>query len=113
RFYPVDKGVIKYGNELIEDIPLRFWRQKIGYVMQSNAMMSGTIRDNLTYGINETVSDETLIHNTKMANCYDFIMKFPQGFETELGKEVQNYQVVKDRELILREVLLKIQTSCY
>src|SRR5699024_1349958 len=86
RFYPVDKGVIKYGNELIEDIPLRFWRQKIGYVMQSNAMMSGTIRDNLTYGINETVSDETLIHNTKMANCYDFIMKFPQGFETEIGE---------------------------
>lgn len=86
RFYPVDKGVIKYGNELIEDIPLRFWRQKIGYVMQSNAMMSGTIRDNLTYGINKTVSDETLIHNTKMANCYDFIMKFPQGFETEIGE---------------------------
>src|SRR5699024_1528096 len=66
--------------------PLRFWRQKIGYVMQSNAMMSGKIRDNLTYGINETVSDETLIHNTKMANCYDYILKFTQEFESEIGE---------------------------
>ena len=54
--------------------------------MQSNAMMSGTIRDNLTYGINEAVSDETLIHYTKMARCYDFIMEFPHGFDTEIGE---------------------------
>ena len=36
-------------------------RRKIGYVMQSNSMMSGTIRDNILYGINRHVSDEELI----------------------------------------------------
>ncbi|WP_239751953.1 ABC transporter ATP-binding protein [Mammaliicoccus sp. H-M34] len=86
RLYPLEHGEILYGNESIQDISLKYWRQKIGYVMQSNAMMSGTIRDNLTYGINEAVSDETLIHYTKMARCYDFIMEFPQGFETEIGE---------------------------
>lgn len=86
RLYPLEHGEIIYGNESIQDISLKYWRQKIGYVMQSNAMMSGTIRDNLTYGINEAVSDETLIHYTKMARCYDFIMEFPQGFETEIGE---------------------------
>lgn len=86
RFYPLQNGEILYGNQAIEDIPLKYWRQKIGYVMQSNAMMTGTIRDNLTYGINEKVSDETLVHYTKMAHCYDFIMEFPQGFDTEIGE---------------------------
>ncbi|MGK9045475.1 ABC transporter ATP-binding protein [Mammaliicoccus vitulinus] len=86
RLYPLEQGEILYGNESIEDISLKYWRRKIGYVMQSNAMMSGTIRDNLTYGINEAVSDETLIHYTKMARCYDFIMEFPHGFDTEIGE---------------------------
>lgn len=86
RFYPIDHGQILYGNQPIDDISLKYWRQKIGYVMQSNAMMSGTIRDNLTYGVYSEVDEETLIHYTKMARCYDFIMAFPQGFDTEIGE---------------------------
>ncbi|MCJ1750212.1 ABC transporter ATP-binding protein/permease [Mammaliicoccus sciuri] len=86
RLYPIDHGQILYGNQPIDDISLKYWRQKIGYVMQSNAMMSGTIRDNLTYGVHSEVDEETLIHYTKMARCYDFIMAFPQGFDTEIGE---------------------------
>lgn len=86
RLYPIDYGQILYGNQPIDDISLKYWRQKIGYVMQSNAMMSGTIRDNLTYGVYSEVEEETLVHYTKMARCYDFIMAFPQGFDTEIGE---------------------------
>ncbi|MBF9298999.1 ABC transporter ATP-binding protein [Mammaliicoccus sciuri] len=86
RLYPIDHGQILYGNQPIDDISLKYWRQKIGYVMQSNAMMSGTIRDNLIYGVYSDVDEETLIHYTKMARCYDFIMAFPQGFDTEIGE---------------------------
>lgn len=86
RFYPVDSREIRYGSELITDISLKHWRNKIGYVMQSNAMMSGTIRDNLTYGINEHITDEMLVYYTKMAHCYDFINAFPNKFDTEIGE---------------------------
>lgn len=86
RLYPIAHGQILYGNQPIDDISLKYWRQKIGYVMQSNAMMSGTIRDNLTYGVYSEVEEETLVHYTKMARCYDFIMAFPQGFDTEIGE---------------------------
>ncbi len=86
RLYPIDHGQILYGNQPIDDISLKYWRQKIGYVMQSNAMMSGTIRDNLTYGVYSEVDEETLVHYTKVARCYDFIMAFPQGFDTEIGE---------------------------
>ncbi len=86
RLYPIDHGQILYENQPIDDISLKYWRQKIGYVMQSNAMMSGTIRDNLTYGVYSEVDEEKLVHYTKMARCYDFIMAFPQGFDTEIGE---------------------------
>ena len=56
--YDIDNGDITYGNESIYDIPITNWRSKIGYVMQSNSMMTGTIRDNILYGINRNVSDE-------------------------------------------------------
>ena len=86
RMYDIDNGDITYGNESIYDIPITNWRSKIGYVMQSNSMMTGTIRDNILYGINRTVSDEELIKYAKLANCHDFIMQFDEGYETLVGE---------------------------
>lgn len=86
RMYDIDNGDITYGNESIYDIPITNWRSKIGYVMQSNSMMTGTIRDNILYGINRTVSDEELIEYAKLANCHDFIMQFDEGYDTLVGE---------------------------
>lgn len=86
RMYDIDNGNITYGNESIYDIPITNWRSKIGYVMQSNSMMTGTIRDNILYGINRKVSDEELIKYAKLANCHDFIMQFNEGYDTLVGE---------------------------
>ncbi len=86
RMYDIERGDIKYGNQSIFDIPLSKWRTKIGYVMQSNSMMSGTIRDNILYGINRKVDDEELIEYAKLANCHDFIMQFDEGYDTMVGE---------------------------
>ena len=85
RMYDIDNGDITYGNESIYDIPITNWRSKIGYVMQSNSMMTGTIRD-ILYGINRNVSDEELIKYAKLANCHDFIMQFDEGYDTLVGE---------------------------
>lgn len=86
RMYEIESGDIKYGLESVYNIPLSKWRRKIGYVMQSNSMMSGTIRDNILYGINRHVSDEELINYAKLANCHDFIMRFDEGYDTLVGE---------------------------
>ena len=86
RMYDIERGDIKYGNQSIFDIPLSKWRTKIGYVMQSNSMMSGTIRDNILYGINRKVDDEELLEYAKLANCHDFIMQFDEGYDTMVGE---------------------------
>ena len=84
--YDIEHGDISYGAQSIYDIPLAQWRNKIGYVMQSNSMMNGTIRDNLLYGINREVSDEELINYAKLANCHEFIQEFEDGYDTVVGE---------------------------
>ncbi|PCF44364.1 ABC transporter ATP-binding protein [Staphylococcus delphini] len=86
RMYEIDQGGIYYNGTSIDALSLTDWRRKIGYVMQSNAMMNGTIRDNILYGVDREVSEEELIHYAKLANCHDFIMEFEQGYDTIVGE---------------------------
>ena len=86
RMYDIEDGDITYGGNSIYDIALGQWREKIGYVMQSNSMMNGTIKDNILYGINREVTDEELIHYAKLANCHEFIEQFEDGYDTVVGE---------------------------
>ncbi|MDE5977469.1 MAG: ABC transporter ATP-binding protein/permease, partial [Turicibacter sp.] len=60
RFYEPTSGTIQFGDIPIEDINLKNYRSQIGLVSQDSAIMAGTIRDNLTYGLDKTFSDEEL-----------------------------------------------------
>ncbi|HAR5951348.1 TPA: ABC transporter ATP-binding protein, partial [Staphylococcus pseudintermedius] len=86
RMYEIDQGGIYYDGTSIDALSLTDWRRKIGYVMQSNAMMNGTIRDNILYGVDREVPEEELIHYAKLANCHEFIMEFEQGYDTIVGE---------------------------
>ncbi|EJG0206031.1 ABC transporter ATP-binding protein [Staphylococcus pseudintermedius] len=86
RMYEIDQGGIYYNGTSIDALLLTDWRRKIGYVMQSNAMMNGTIRDNILYGVDREVPEEELIHYAKLANCHEFIMEFEQGYDTIVGE---------------------------
>ncbi|EGQ3307485.1 ABC transporter ATP-binding protein [Staphylococcus pseudintermedius] len=86
RMYEIDQGGIYYDGTSIDALSLTDWRRKIGYVMQSNAMMNGTIRDNILYGVDREVTEEELIHYAKLANCHEFIMEFEQGYDTIVGE---------------------------
>ncbi|MFP5001840.1 ABC transporter ATP-binding protein [Staphylococcus pseudintermedius] len=86
RMYEIDQGGIYYDGTSIDALSLTDWRRKIGYVMQSNAMMNGKIRDNILYGVDREVPEEELIHYAKLANCHEFIMEFEQGYDTIVGE---------------------------
>ena len=111
--YDIDNGDITYGNESIYDIPITNWRSKIGYVMQSNSMMTGTIRDNILYGINRTVSDEELIKYAKLANCHDFIMQFDEGYDTLVGERGLKLSGGQRQRIDIARSFVKIQIYCY
>ena len=88
RFYEPTAGEILIGDTPINLLALDCWRTQIGYVSQESAMMAGTIRENLTYGLNDpaTITDEQLWDVAKMAYADTFIKKFKDGLDTEVGE---------------------------
>ncbi|MEH7444221.1 ABC transporter ATP-binding protein [Bacillus sp. JJ1122] len=88
RFYEPTSGEIRVGDTPIQQLSLTSWRSQIGYVSQESAMMAGTIRENLYYGLEdaETIPDERLWAVAKMAYADQFIESFPNGLDTEVGE---------------------------
>lgn len=86
RFYEPNEGTIYFGNTPIQQFSLRSWRSLFGYVPQESPIISGTIRENICYGLEEEVSEEALIQAAKMAYAHDFIMSFPKQYDTEVGE---------------------------
>ena len=91
RLYEPKEGSIQFHEENIADYNVTQWRDRFAYVFQKNPLVSGTVRENLTYGLNREVSDEELVEVTKKANCYDCIMSKPDGFEEEVGLDGSNF----------------------
>lgn len=87
RFYEPDSGMIRIGDTPITALSLENWRRQIGYVPQESAMMSGTIRDNLLYGIEQDdIPEEKIWLAADMAFASEFIRSFPSGLDTEIGE---------------------------
>lgn len=88
QFYTPNSGVIYIGETPIDTLSMRSWRRQIGYVSQENAMMAGTIRDNLCYGLEnaEQISEEQIWEATEMAYAAKFIKELPDGLETAVGE---------------------------
>jgi ATP-binding cassette subfamily B protein AbcA/BmrA len=70
----------------IQDIQLTNYRQQIGFVSQDSAMMAGTIRDNLTYGLDDTFEDSQLWKVLELAFAKKFVEEMPKQLDTEVGE---------------------------
>lgn len=86
RFYEPTEGQIKFGDIDIKDIKLSDYRRQIGFVSQDSAIMAGTIRDNLTYGLEEKFSDEQLWYVLELAYARKFVEEMPDKLNTEVGE---------------------------
>lgn len=86
RFYEPNEGRILIGNTPAEKVHLDEWRGSFAYVSQNSPLLSGSIRDNIIYGVKRNVSDEEVREAAKLADALDFIEEFPDGFETEVGE---------------------------
>jgi len=88
RFYEPTSGEIRIGDTRINELSMASWRSQIGYVSQESAMMAGTIRANLCYGLKDSdnITDDQLWEVTKMAYADEFIQSFTNGLDTEVGE---------------------------
>ncbi|MDT2753351.1 ABC transporter ATP-binding protein [Enterococcus pseudoavium] len=86
RFYQPTSGRIKIGSDTIDEVGLTNWRSQIGYVSQDSAVFAGSIRENLQYGLDRTLTEDELWRGLELAYADQFVRDFPEQLETELGE---------------------------
>jgi len=85
RFYDVRGGRVTIDGHDVRDVTLESLRAQIGIVLQETVLFSGTIRDNIAYGMPDA-SQEEIEMVAKIAQAHDFIMEQPQGYDTRIGE---------------------------
>ena len=106
RFYDVHRGKVLLDGLDVRDYPLDDLRGRIGMVLQNNVLFSGTIRENLLWG-NENAAEEELIQAAKDAQAYDFIMSFPDGFDTSLDQGGVNVSGGQKQRLCIARAMVR------
>ncbi len=107
RFYTPREGCITIGGEDIASYNLKSFRENIAYVTQESALLGGSIRENILYGISRTVSQEELETAARSANAYDFIMAFPEGFDAPVGENGDKLSGGQKQRIAIARALLK------
>lgn len=80
-----NQGAIFLDGKDLSTLDMRTVRHHVSVVPQSVILFSGTIRENITYGLKE-FSEEQLIEAARMANALEFIEQLPKGFDTPIGE---------------------------
>lgn len=91
RMYDPDSGMLRFGEEDIKKFDLSSWRGSFAIVSQDKPLLSGTVRENILYGVRRKVEEDELIRVAKLANIYDFVMATPGGFDAPVGMGGSNF----------------------
>jgi len=106
RFYDVTGGAVLVDDVDVRDYPLEELRSRIGMVLQTNILFTGTIRENLMWG-REDATEEEMIRAAKDAQAYDFVMSFPDGFDTVLTQGGTNVSGGQKQRLCIARAMLR------
>lgn len=106
RFYDVTQGKILIDGVDIRKIKIKNLRDNIGIVQQDVYLFAGTIMDNIRYG-KPDASDYEIIQAAKNANAHDFIMSFPNGYDTDIGQRGIKLSGGQKQRLSIARVFLK------
>ena len=106
RLYPVDAGRITVDGIDIRNISARTLRQSISAVYQDVGLFNDTIRDNIAYG-RPTASDAEIEEAARVACAHDFIMAFPEGYDTVIGEHGNRLSGGQKQRVGIARALLK------
>ena len=106
RLYDASSGEVFVGGRNVQDYTLHTLHENVAVVLQKKILFSGTIRENLRWG-NPNASEEELITACQAAQAHDFIMAFPQGYDTDLSQGGVNLSGGQKQRLCIARALLK------
>lgn len=85
RFYDAQRGEVRYDGKDISSLPLSGMRSNMALVPQEVILFGGTIKENIAYG-DPDANDDAIQEAAKSAFAHDFILGFPEGYETLVGE---------------------------
>lgn len=106
RFYDVTGGKIKIDGHDIRHVTLKSLRNQIGMVQQDVYLFAGSIYENIAYGKSDATREE-VIQAAKNANAHEFIMSFPNGYDTDIGQRGIKLSGGQKQRLSIARVFLK------
>ncbi|RHR29460.1 ABC transporter ATP-binding protein [Clostridium sp. AF19-22AC] len=106
RFYEVKEGGIYLDGTDIRHIKLEELRNHIGIVQQDVYLFAGSIMDNIRYG-RPDATDEEVVRAAKNANAHEFIISFPEGYDTDIGQRGVKLSGGQKQRLSIARVFLK------
>jgi subfamily B ATP-binding cassette protein MsbA len=106
RFYDPQKGRILIDDYDLRDVSLESLREQMGIVSQETLLLYGTVRDNIAYGKLDA-TDQEIEEAAKAANAHDFIVSFPDGYNSLISERGVNLSGGQKQRLAIARVLLK------
>ena len=106
RLYDVSRGSVRVGGHDVREYDIEALRDAVAMVLQKNVLFSGTIRDNLRWGDKDATQEE-IEAACRAAQAHDFIMSFPNGYDTDLGQGGVNVSGGQKQRLCIARALLK------
>lgn len=105
RFYDVDEGQIVVDETDIREIGHQDLRSQVGVVLQETFLFAGSILDNIRYSKPDATLEE-VIRAARIANAHDFIMKFPDGYDTRVGEHGQKLSGGERQRIAIARAIL-------
>jgi len=106
RFYDPTSGVIRVDGQDLTSVTQLSLRQQIGIVPQETMLFGGTIRENIRYGRLDA-SQAELVAAARAANAHEFIMGFPNGYDTLVGERGMNLSGGQRQRIAIARAILK------
>lgn len=106
RFYDVTGGAVLIDGHDVRDVKLQSLRNQIGIVLQEPFLFHGTIAENIAYGHPEA-SMEEIIRAAKAANAHDFILRFPDGYDSMVGERGTRLSGGERQRISIARAILK------
>jgi ATP-binding cassette subfamily B protein len=106
RLYDVTQGAVLVGGIDVRNYDIRALREAVAVVLQKNELFSGTIRENLRWG-NKEATDEELVRVCKVTQAHDFVMAFPNRYDTYIEQGGSNLSGGQKQRLCMARALLK------
>jgi ATP-binding cassette subfamily B protein len=106
RFYDVDEGSIEIDGIDLRDVTMKSLHSQIGVVLQESFLFHGTVSENISYG-NPDATHEEIMRAARAANAHEFIMRFPEGYDTVVGERGQRLAGGERQRISIARAILK------